>query len=205
MVHGTVYSTYEKAKGYDTYTDANCYTGHGGTSIDSDRTAPTGLTKEQCQARCDADTDCSCVTYQTRGAEAGKCWKRRQCTPTTFAKDPSKTFATFVSRERTAMQRGSCTVRKLDGESNTYIGITTHPDSPLGYFKYAEFQNECDSHMLNPTAPHCFSNLTTVELFDLKKDPHELLNLALTAKPALLAELKARLWRYYPCRGLSCP
>jgi hypothetical protein len=34
-----------------------------------------------------------------------------------------------------ALTTGNCTVRKLDDESNTYIGITTHPDAALGYWK----------------------------------------------------------------------
>jgi hypothetical protein len=41
-------------KGFVEYLSLNCYGGHGGTEIDSDKTAPVGLTVEQCQARCDA-------------------------------------------------------------------------------------------------------------------------------------------------------
>jgi len=100
---------------------------------------------------------------------------------------------------------GECTVRKLDDESKTYIGITTHPDAEIGFWKYVEFQNECDAAMLDTDAPRCFANVTTVELFDLKADEYELRNVASTAPPKLVAELQRRLRRYYPCKGTRCP
>ena len=99
----------------------------------------------------------------------------------------------------------NCTVRKLDDESNTYIGITTHPGAAIGHWKLAEFQNTCGALQLDPAAPSCFNNLTTTELFDLKNDPHELINVALSAPPAVVRELRARLRRFYPCKGASCP
>ena len=100
---------------------------------------------------------------------------------------------------------GNCTVRKLDDESNTYIGITTHPEAAIGYWKLAEFQNTCDSQQLDPNMPSCFNNLTTIELFDLKNDPHELTNVVASAPHAVVQELRARLRHFYPCKGTSCP
>ena len=52
---GSKYAVYKKAKGYSTWAGRNCFTGHGGDQIDTDKTAPTGLTAAQCQARCDGD------------------------------------------------------------------------------------------------------------------------------------------------------
>ena len=104
-----------------------------------------------------------------------------------------------------ALTTGDCTVRKLDSESNTYIGITTHPDAAIGYWKLAEFQNACSTAQLDPAAPSCFDNLTTTELFDLKNDPHELTNVAASAPAAVVRELRTRLRAFYPCKGRDCP
>ena len=52
---GSKYAVYKKAKGFSTWAGRNCFTGHGGDQIDTDKTAPTGLTAAQCQARCDGD------------------------------------------------------------------------------------------------------------------------------------------------------
>jgi len=92
----TDYQVYMKAVGYSTYTHANAYVGHGGTDIDDDKSAPSGLTTEQCQARCDADTACGCVTWQSAG---GKCWKRSTCEASQF--QASLGFDTFVNNFRT--------------------------------------------------------------------------------------------------------
>ena len=105
----------------------------------------------------------------------------------------------------TAISTGKCTVRKLDDESNTYIGITTHPDAKIGFWKLAEFQNSCSAAQLDPVAPSCFDELTTSELFDLKNDPHELTNVVDSAPRSIVKELRARLRRFYPCKGQSCP
>ena len=48
-VQPDTYNTYVKAVGYSTYPAQNCYGGHGGTEIDSDATAPIGLTTAQCK------------------------------------------------------------------------------------------------------------------------------------------------------------
>ena len=105
----------------------------------------------------------------------------------------------------TKLTKGDCTVRKLDDESNTYIGITTHPDADVGYWKLAEFQNDCSAAQLDPAAPSCFDDLTMTELFDLKSDPHELTNVVATTPPAVVQELRTRLRRFYPCKGRGCP
>ena len=76
--YGTKYSVFMKAQGYSKYTDFNCYAGHGGDDIDTDKTAPGGLSRQECEARCDADPKCSCVT---QSAVDAKCWKRANCVP----------------------------------------------------------------------------------------------------------------------------
>ena len=83
-----------------------------------------------------------------------------------------------------SLTKENCTVRKLDDESNTCISTTTHPAALTGYWKLAEFQNNCEAVQLDCAALRCFDNLTTTELFDLKNDPHELTNMAATAPPA---------------------
>ena len=64
-------------KGYNLYDGLNAYSGHGATDIDTDPV--TGLSVQQCAARCDADAQCDCVTFQS-----GSCWKRAACAPEGF-------------------------------------------------------------------------------------------------------------------------
>jgi len=97
---------------------------------------------------------------------------------------------------------GNGTRRPFDDASNTYIGLHVR-DPALGDLKYAEFQNDCNAIQLEQRT--CFNNVTTRELFDLEKDPHELHNIMDAAAPGLIAELHRRLRRYYPCKGRSCP
>ena len=82
--------------GYSTWTGKNAYAGTGATSdIDSDSQAPTGQTEAQCRARCEADSKCSCVTFQK---STGKCWKRAGCDPRRFG--ASGAFEVFVAEAR---------------------------------------------------------------------------------------------------------
>ena len=59
------------------------YDGRGGHAIGNG--PATGLTAAGCKARCDADPQCDCVTFQTADShtvtdgDAGDCWKRSQC------------------------------------------------------------------------------------------------------------------------------
>merc|ERR1712232_744098 len=41
----------------------------------------TGLSVEQCEARCDADATCDCVTYRS---DLKDCWKRAACVESEF-------------------------------------------------------------------------------------------------------------------------
>merc|ERR1739845_275976 len=63
--------------GYTTYYDKNAYYPYGCTDIDT-TSAPTGLTPEECQDRCTADSQCGCVTY---ARVSGQCWRRANCVP----------------------------------------------------------------------------------------------------------------------------
>ena len=91
---GAPYNTFMKSTGYATWSSRNCYSGNGGTEID--KNAVGNMTADQCQARCDADSVCSCVTYH---AEARQCWKRGECKPAGFKND-----ATFVTYVRQSLQ-----------------------------------------------------------------------------------------------------
>eukprot|EP00927_Polykrikos_kofoidii_P056117 TRINITY_DN50292_c0_g1_i1.p1 TRINITY_DN50292_c0_g1~~TRINITY_DN50292_c0_g1_i1.p1 ORF type:complete len:440 (+),score=57.79 TRINITY_DN50292_c0_g1_i1:114-1433(+) len=63
---------------YIAYVGKNCYNGHGAVEIDSDSTAPARLTVASCEARCDANDACDCVTLRPSD---GKCWMRATCQP----------------------------------------------------------------------------------------------------------------------------
>jgi len=76
---------------YVQFPGKTAYYGHGGDEIDSDSSAPSGLDVTQCEARCDADAQCSCVSF--RPAD-GKCWKRGNCEPSLFGADGN--FDTYV-------------------------------------------------------------------------------------------------------------
>lgn len=76
---------------YEQFPGKTAYYGHGGDEIDSDTSAPTGLDVEQCEARCDSDSQCDCVSI--RPAD-GKCWKRGNCVPSLFGADGN--YDTYV-------------------------------------------------------------------------------------------------------------
>jgi len=54
----------------------NAYEGHGAVDIDSDETAPTGISQADCIERCSDDPECECSTFHP---STGTCWKRGQC------------------------------------------------------------------------------------------------------------------------------
>ena len=83
--------TFADASDYIAYPGKTAYTGHGGTEIDSESTAPSGLSVDSCEARCNVDASCECVSF--RPAD-GKCWKRGACQPSQFGSDSS--FNTYV-------------------------------------------------------------------------------------------------------------
>jgi len=58
---------------YTKYEGDNCYTGHGGDSIDTD---PVSMRAEACKARCDAHGAVGCNCIVTMGSQ---CWMRSQC------------------------------------------------------------------------------------------------------------------------------
>jgi hypothetical protein len=71
---------------YAAFDGYNCYIGHG-AAVDIDVKPISGLTSEQCLARCNADDACSCAQYTEKGnahVPAGSCWKRGDCTVRVF-------------------------------------------------------------------------------------------------------------------------
>jgi len=76
---------------YKKYSGKNCYSGHGGVSIDTDDTAPDGLSESMCHDRCDADEECDCITMSPAN---GKCWKVKDCVPSEF--EDSDDFVVLV-------------------------------------------------------------------------------------------------------------
>jgi len=82
---------------YDHYFDKNAFAPYGATDIDTDDTAPSGLTPQQCEERCSADANCACVTQERA---TGKCWKRGNC-------DPSKWVSDYNAGYNVYMKHGS--------------------------------------------------------------------------------------------------
>ena len=75
--------------GYTLFSGKNAYNGHGAENIDLNEVS--GLSIAQCTARCDADSACSCVTYD---ASLKDCWKRGKCNPEGFAS--GEAYDTYV-------------------------------------------------------------------------------------------------------------
>jgi hypothetical protein len=71
---------------YTEYTGKTAYEygDHGAKDIDTDATAPSGLSVDTCEARCDDDASCDCVAFRPSD---GTCWKRADCVPAKFGSD----------------------------------------------------------------------------------------------------------------------
>lgn len=85
---------------YQAFPGKNCYSFHGGTSLNSDDDAPEGLTVEECQFRCDDPSigkrrGCSCVTFQP---SIGKCWMNMACNPSGF--EDSTDFVVYMQHSK---------------------------------------------------------------------------------------------------------
>jgi len=90
---------------YQEYPAVTCWAGHGGVEIDSDSTAPSGLSAESCEARCDDDFSCTCVAFRPSD---GKCWKRSACIITDCGQDSN--FNTYVKQAAPSDRLGSIIV-----------------------------------------------------------------------------------------------
>eukprot|EP00929_Paragymnodinium_shiwhaense_P061158 TRINITY_DN30546_c0_g2_i1.p1 TRINITY_DN30546_c0_g2~~TRINITY_DN30546_c0_g2_i1.p1 ORF type:complete len:156 (-),score=22.37 TRINITY_DN30546_c0_g2_i1:339-806(-) len=66
---------------------------YGAVDIDTNETAPSGLSEQGCQARCTEDYECSCATYHY---PSGKCWKRSNCQPAEWKHVPSSGYGVFM-------------------------------------------------------------------------------------------------------------
>jgi hypothetical protein len=86
LVNGIVadYTPYHGKTAYE-------YGDHGAKDIDTDDTAPVGLSVDSCEARCDDDAACDCVAFRLSD---GKCWKRADCVPAKFGADSA--YDTYV-------------------------------------------------------------------------------------------------------------
>jgi len=78
---------------YVVYNNMNAYAPYGAVDIDTDATAPTGLTAHQCEARCTDDPECMCVTQEQQG---GKCWKRKDCDPSQWTSDFNQGYNVYM-------------------------------------------------------------------------------------------------------------
>merc|ERR1712048_228273 len=59
---------------YQRFSNKNAYAPFGAIDIDPNGVAPSGLSVQECQDLCTADSTCDCVTREQVG---GKCWKKR--------------------------------------------------------------------------------------------------------------------------------
>ena len=95
-------------------------------------------------------------------------------------------------------ERGPQHMQLLDAPSNTYSGLrirnATHD------WTYAEFRGHG-----GPAFPIVPSATNWTELYDNAADEFQLVNLAPTAPPSLLASLHDELWAVATCSGAACP
>lgn len=80
----TPYPANPNPEDYVEYIDKNAYAPFGAIDIDTDSTAPSGLSIGDCEDRCTYDYACSCVTYERA---TGKCWKRSDCVAEEWTSD----------------------------------------------------------------------------------------------------------------------
>jgi N-acetylglucosamine-6-sulfatase len=105
----------------------------------------------------------------------------------------------YVSRGPCSNGCGICpepTMQLLDAPSNTYSGLRIINASHD--WSYFEFRPSGDSPIT-----HASTNWT--ELYDMRADPFQLFNLALTAAPATLKALSEELFTVATCSGAECP
>ena len=102
------YDVYKTRAGYTLWPSANAYALHGAVEIDTNP-APGALSVAQCMSRCDADAECSCVTYLPSKKQ---CWKRAQCVPTEFDVS-SDVYETYVRESLQPRCTGNCRGRPV--------------------------------------------------------------------------------------------
>eukprot|EP00939_MAST-03C_sp_MAST-3C-sp1_P000739 g739.t1 len=155
------YEVYVKAQGYVPWSGRNAYAGHGGVEIDTDASAPEGLDPEQCQARCEADSSCGCVTFEP---SVGKCWKRSSCVTSRFAS--SANFDVYVRMK----QQPDCVVVDDDDGS---CGVD--PMTPPNGAKAISFDIEaggfgCVLHLLESSTTKEPPTFVQTFLDDMRKE-----------------------------------
>merc|ERR1712070_507443 len=125
------FDTYMKRANYTEHDAKNCFEGHGGHNLEPSSAAPAGLTVDACQARCDADSECGCVTFRPSN---GKCWKRAACEANEFADDDQ--YVTYVSSRAPAPMPDTVFFAKvfsskgpLGAVAETCVGSAVVPDN----------------------------------------------------------------------------
>lgn len=81
-----------------------------------------------------------------------------------------------------------------DSSNNTFIGLRIqNTTTNLAYFEFTDATTDWD-----------FERVDFCEMYDLRKDPHQLQNICSRASVALRAELHAQLRDQFACAGPSC-
>jgi len=93
-----------------------------------------------------------------------------------------------------------------DANPPTAGSPTTGPAKPLRLVRRSRVAVAVPPYRALRTARYLYAEYTTGEkqLFDVRKDPYEIHNLAATADPGLLARLSSRLAALAACSGVSC-
>ena len=86
---------------YTEYTGENAYAGNGGSPIGAEDlpVSTKAMSAEHCKTYCEADSRCSCVTYQPHGGDVinGQCWIRTDCEPKEF--QANSEYTVYVKEE----------------------------------------------------------------------------------------------------------
>jgi formylglycine-generating enzyme required for sulfatase activity len=142
---------------YNAYYDSNSYSGHGGDDIDENPV--TNMTVPQCTARCDANANCSCVTFMPQsGSDAGSCWMRANCQPESFKGDSAYRVYTKKAQYTTWSGR-NC----YDGNGGDDID-----NSPVPNMTAAQCMARCDADAkcgcvtYDPKAQQCWKRANCV-------------------------------------------
>lgn len=109
------------AADYEAYWSMNAHQDHGAIDIDTDYSAPLGLSQDQCQARCDSDHECGCVSFYHIPVpfSQSQCFRRKDCVPAEFGIDLR--YTTYVKLTTTTTTAATSSTA---GPQNNY---TSYP------------------------------------------------------------------------------
>lgn len=115
------------AAAYEPHWGKDACQDHGAIDIDTDYSAPLGLSQDECKARCDADPECGCVSFYhipLNPFSQSQCFRRKDCMPAEFGIDPRYTtyvkLATSTTTTTTTAATSSSTVAPRQNNYTSY-------------------------------------------------------------------------------------